>query len=108
MASLLSSCLDPSATTQSVVVGATADDLSSVDSIATASAVADSAETTPADEAGLCPVDSVTDAVGFYLPPTASVFVLFFFAELPFGVREKGQQLSTPFSPPPSIHLDCL
>lgn len=103
-ASLLSPCRDPFAVTLSAVVGATTDDLSSVDSNATAAAVA---ETAPADVAGLCPVDSVTAAVGFYLPPTASVIVPFV-AEYPSGVREKRQQLSTPFSLLPSIHRDRL
>lgn len=77
MASLLFSCRDLPAANQSAVVGAAADDPSSVDSIATAAAVADPAETTTTDVAGLCPDDSVTDAVWFYLPPSASVFVLF-------------------------------
>lgn len=109
MASLLFSCRDLPAANQSAVVGAAADDPSSVDSIATAAAVADPAETTTTDVAGLCPDDSVTDAVWFYLPPSASVFVLFFcFAEHPSGVKKKGQQLSTTFLPPPPIPRDRL
>lgn len=58
-------------------------------------------ESAPAALAGLCSAAAALT----YPPPTVCFLHVPFFFEHPSQVRERGQQISTPFLPPPSIHL---